>query len=76
MNEELSCHYNENYAIDGVSFVYGQYRIAIDKCNSAGERIPFHSSEDPEILQKLLNADTCMEAIEELMDPANGGYAS
>ena len=31
---------------------------------------------DSDIVKRLLNADTYMEAIEELMDPANGGYVS
>lgn len=55
-----------------VDFVYNGWRIIIEKTGGNSYFVNFDSSEDPEIIQKLLNVNTYKEAIAELMDPANG----
>ena len=55
-------------------FVYNGWLIKIFKKSTDGSPRQALDNTDPEILQKLVNANTYKEAIAELMDPANGNY--
>lgn len=52
-------------------FVYNGWLIKIFKKSTDGSPRQALDNTDPEILQKLVNANTYKEAIEELMNPAN-----
>lgn len=58
--------------ISVVEWIYNGYWIKIYSDDSNSKPVPFDSSLDVGIIQKLLNANTYKEAIAELMDPANG----
>ncbi|MBE6672343.1 MAG: hypothetical protein E7599_02335 [Ruminococcaceae bacterium] len=70
---DLSYYVSLNGGKD-LDFVYDGWRITIYKKTSDGTKSGILDNTDPEILQKLVNANTYKEAIAELMDPANGNY--
>ena len=76
VDDILDVIYNgELNSVCNLSFVYNGWKIDFAKMDMEF-RFAGLDNTDSEILQKLVNADTYMEAIEELMDPANGGYVS
>ena len=61
--------------VSSPSFVYNGWLIKIIKRSTKDDSLIYALDDtDPEILQKLVNANTYKEAIAELMDPANGKY--
>ncbi len=57
-----------------IVFFYDGFAINITKLNLS-DGCPFDSSEDPEIIRRLTNTETYMDAIKELMDPKNAQAA-
>ena len=72
---ELS-YYAESNCVTNPEFVYNGWliRICKDPVKESANRFHTFDDTDPEILQKLVNANTYKEAIAELMNPANGNY--
>ncbi len=68
--------YGEERLSPYIVFVYNGYYVLIAKCNSydPSKGVIYDSSEDPEIIRRLTNTQTYMEAIEELMNPENATY--
>ena len=59
-----------------IDFVYNGYHILVVKLDESEEDyLPFDSSEDHEIIRRLTNTETYMDAIKELMDPKNAQTA-
>ena len=69
---ELS-YYAESNCVTNPEFVYNGWliRISKDPVKESANRYHAFDDTDPEILQKLVNANTYKEAIAELMDPTN-----
>ena len=68
--------YGEGLLSGYISFVYDGYHVLITKDGmyADGKDDPYNSSEDPEIIRRLTNTQTYMDAIKELMNPENATY--
>jgi hypothetical protein len=58
-----------------LQFYYDGWCISIYKDDRSDNNVPFNSAEDPEIIRRLTNTETYMDAIKELMDPKNAQTA-
>ena len=77
LDDVLRCSQLENGQLRGyISFVYNGYHVLISKLDLSKEHsLPFNSAEDHEIIRRLTNTETYMDAIKELMDPQNAQTA-
>ena len=77
LDDVLRCSQLENGQLRGyISFVYNGYHVLISKLDLSKEHsLPFNSAEDHEIIRRLTNTETYMDAIKELMDPKNAQTA-
>ena len=77
LDDILRCSQLDNGQLDSfIFFVYNGYKILLTKQDAnAEDYLPFDSSEDHEIIRRLTNTETYMDAIKELMDPKNAQTA-
>ena len=68
VSDELRIDYDSgDNTANQIHFVYDKWQVTIIRDDYSA----FDPNEDPEIIQRLLNVDTYMDAIKELMNPEN-----